>query len=147
VTAREKTSGVAASIVVKPSYGLSDDEIAGMLKDSLVHVRDDALQRALKETQVDAERLVQAVSSALARDGDLLSADERARIDLDIARLQAAVRGDKRRQIMLAIDELEADTQNFAARRMDKSIRQAFTGRNINDLDGGSGGASTGETV
>lgn len=147
VTAREKASGVAASIVVKPSYGLSDDEIAGMLKDSLAHVRDDALQRALKETQVDAERLVEAVSSALARDGDLLSADERARIDHDIGKLQAAARGDKRRQIMLAIDELEADTQNFAARRMDKSIRQAFTGRNISDLDSEAGEARTGETV
>ncbi|KFB68278.1 Fe-S protein assembly chaperone HscA [Candidatus Accumulibacter vicinus] len=147
VTAREKASGVAASIVVKPSYGLSDDEIAGMLKDSLVHVRDDALQRALKETQVDAERLVEAVSSALARDGDLLSADERARIDHDIGKLQAAVRGDKRRQIMLAIDELEADTQDFAARRMDKSIRQAFTGRNISDLGSEAGEARTGETV
>jgi len=147
VTAREKASGVAASIVVKPSYGLSDDEIAGMLKDSLAHVRDDALQRALKETQVDAERLIEAVSSALARDGDLLSADERARIDLDIGKLQAAAGSDQRRQIMLAIDDLEADTQDFAARRMDKSIRQAFTGRNISDLDSEADVARTGETV
>ncbi len=147
VTAREKASGVAASIVVKPSYGLSDDEIAGMLKDSLAHVRDDALQRALKETQVDAERLIEAVSSALARDGDLLSADERARIDLDIGKLQAAAGSDQRRQIMLAIDDLEADTQDFAARRMDKSIRQAFTGRNISDLDSEADAARTGETV
>ncbi|MBP9804662.1 MAG: Fe-S protein assembly chaperone HscA [Candidatus Accumulibacter sp.] len=145
VTAREQASGVEASIVVKPSYGLSDDEIAGMLKDSLLHVKDDALQRALKESQVDAERLVEAVRAALASDGDLLGAEELARVDRDIASLQAAARGDNRRQIMLAMDDLEADTKDFAARRMDKSIRRAFAGRNINELDSETAVAHTGE--
>jgi molecular chaperone HscA len=71
----------------------------------------------------------------LANDRELLSADELARIDSDIVKLQAAARGDKRRQIMLAMDDLEADTKDFAARRMDKSIRRAFAGRNISELD------------
>ena len=147
VTAREQTSGVEASIVVKPSYGLTDDEIAGMLKDSLLHVKDDALQRALKETQVDAERLIEAVRSALTNDRELLSAEELARIDSDIVKLQAAASGDKRRQIMLAIDDLEADTKDFAARRMDKSIRRAFAGRNISELQCEAVVAKTEETV
>ncbi|MBE2258854.1 MAG: Fe-S protein assembly chaperone HscA [Rhodobacteraceae bacterium] len=135
VTAREQTAGVEASIVVKPSYGLSDDEIAGMLKDSMAHLKDDALQRALKESQVDAQRLLEAVRAALAADADLLSADELSRVDSGIARLESAALGGNRRQIMLAMDDLEADTKDFAARRMDKSIRRAFAGRNINELE------------
>ena len=135
VSAREQTAGAEASIVVKPSYGLTDDEIALMLKDSLLHVREDAAVRALKESQVDAQRLLEAVRTALASDGELLSADERARVDAGLLRLDDAARGDNRRQIMLAMDDLEADTKDFAARRMDKSIRQAFAGRNISDIE------------
>ncbi|MCP5229295.1 Fe-S protein assembly chaperone HscA [Accumulibacter sp.] len=145
VTAREQTSGVEASIVVKPSYGLSDDEIAGMLKDSITHVRDDAQQRALKESQVDAQRLLEAVRAALAADAELLAADELARVHNAIARLEAAALADNRRQIMLAMDDLEADTKDFAARRMDKSIRRAFAGRNINELDSDAAATTTGE--
>ncbi len=147
VTAREQTSGVVASIVVKPSYGISDDEIAGMLKDSLAHVKDDAVRRALKESQVDAERLIEAVRSALAADGELLSADDLVRVEASLLKLEEVARGDNRRQIMLAMDDLEADTQNFAARRMDKSIRRAFTGRNINDLGREIAAQKTGETA
>ena len=135
VAAREQTAGVEASIVVKPSYGLSDDEIAAMLRDSMAHVKDDALLRALKESQVEAQRLVEAVRSALRTDGELLAADQRSRVEICIARLESAVLGDNRRQIMLAMDDLEAETKDFAAQRMDKSIRRAFAGRNINDLD------------
>jgi molecular chaperone HscA len=145
VTAREQTVGVEASIVVKPSYGLSDDEIAGMLKDSMLHVRDDALRRALKESQTDAQRLIEAVRSALDTDGELLSVEERSRIEHDVSNLQAALLGDNRRQIILAMDDLEADTKEFAARRMDKSIRRAFSGRHINELDSEVAAARTGE--
>ncbi|HMW18374.1 MAG TPA: Fe-S protein assembly chaperone HscA [Accumulibacter sp.] len=145
VSAREQSSGVEASIIVKPSYGLSDDEIASMLKDSLLHVKEDAQQRALKETQVDAQRLIEAVSIALASDGELLDADERQRVDDDLSRLRTVVESDNRRQIMLAMDDLEADTKEFAARRMNKSIRRAFTGRRINDLDAAS--LTTGENA
>ena len=145
VTAREQTVGVEASIVVKPSYGLSDDEIAGMLKDSMLHVRDDALRRALKESQTDAQRLIEAVRSAIDTDGELLSVEERSRIEHDVSNLQTALLGDNRRQIMLAMDDLEADTKDFAARRMDKSIRRAFSGRHINELDSEVAAAKTGE--
>jgi molecular chaperone HscA len=147
VTAREQTSGVEASIVVKPSYGLSDGEIAGMLRDSMLHVRDDALQRALKESQVDAQRLIEAVRSALATDGDLLSGEELARVEHGIVKLQGAASGENRRQIMLAMDDLEAETKDFAARRMDKSIRRAFAGRNISELDSEVLATRAGETA
>jgi molecular chaperone HscA len=147
VAAREQISGVEASIVVKPSYGLTDDEIAGMLKDSLLHVKDDAHQRALKESQVDAQRLIEAVHSALAADGDLLAAEDRRRVDAGLDKLRVAAQGDNRRQIMLAMDDLEADTKEFAARRMNKSIRQAFAGRNINELDGEPTAVGTGESA
>ena len=147
VSAREQASGVEASIIVKPSYGLADDEIAGMLKDSMTHVKDDAQRRALKESQVDAQRLLEAVRAALAADRELLTADELARVEEDIAKLESAALADNRRQIMLAMDDLEADTKDFAARRMDKSIRRAFAGRNINELDVDSAASKTGETA
>ncbi|WP_374682638.1 Fe-S protein assembly chaperone HscA [Accumulibacter sp.] len=147
VTAREQASGVEASIVVKPSYGLSDDEIAGMLKDSMAHVKGDAQLRALKESQVDAQRLLEAVRAALAVDRELLASDELVRVEDDIVKLENAALADNRRQIMLAMDDLEADTKDFAARRMDKSIRRAFAGRNINDLDVEATTSKTGETA
>ncbi len=147
VSAREQASGVEASIVVKPSYGLSDDEIAGMLKDSMAHVKDDAQQRALKESQVDAQRLLEAVRAALAADRELLAAAELARVEEDIVKLESAALADNRRQIMLAMDDLEADTKDFAARRMDKSIRRAFAGRNIKELEVDSAASKSGETA
>lgn len=135
VSARETTSGVEASIVVKPSYGLSDDEVANMLKDSMAHTKDDALRRALKEAQVESQRLIEAVQSALKGDGDLLSEEQRAKIEDAIAKLQTTALGDNRRQINMAMDDLEAETKEFAARRMDKSIRRAFAGKNIDELE------------
>ncbi len=135
VSAREQTSGVEAHVTVKPSYGLSDDEIAGMLKDSLEHTRDDAMRRALKEAQVEAQRLIEAVRSALKSDGELLDADELARVEAAIARLQTTALGENRRHITLAMDDLEAETKDFAARRMDKSIRRALAGRKVDELN------------
>ena len=135
VAARELTSGVESSIVVKPSYGLSDDEVANMLKDSMAHTKDDALRRALKEAQVEAQRLIEAVQSALKSDADLLSAEQLAKLEGAISRLQIAALGDNRRPITLAMDELEAETNEFAAQRMDKSIRRAFSGKSIEDLE------------
>jgi len=134
VSAREQTSGVEASVTVKPSYGLSDDEIAGMLKDSLEHTKDDAFRRALKEAQVEAQRLIEAVQSAMKSDGELLSAEELARVEAAIAKLQASALGENRRHLTLAMDDLEAETKDFAARRMNKSIRRALAGKNINEL-------------
>jgi len=135
VSASELTSGVEASITVKPSYGLSDDEIANMLKDSMVHTKDDAVRRALKETQVDAQRLIEAVQSALNSDGDLLAEEQLEKIKTFVTKLQATALGDNRRHITLAMDDLEAETKDFAARRMDKSIRRAFAGKNIEQFE------------
>lgn len=135
VAAREQTSGVEASIVVKPSYGLSDDEISGMLSDSLAHSKDDAQRRAIKEAQVEAQRLIEAVASALKSDSDLLSAEQRQKIELAIAKLQTTALGDNRRAITLAMDDLEADTKEFAALRMNKSIQRAFAGMSVDQLE------------
>jgi molecular chaperone HscA len=136
VSAREQTSGVEAGITVKPSYGLSDDEIANMLKDSMAHSKDDALRRALKEAQVEAQRLIEAVQSAMKSDRDLLTDEQFAAIDTAIGRLQAAALGEDRRQISQAMNDLEAETREFAAQRMDKTIRKAMAGKRIEDLPG-----------
>ena len=135
VSARELTSGVESSIVVKPSYGLSDDEVTNMLKDSMAHTKDDALRRALKEAQVEAQRLIEAVQSALKSDADLLSEEQLVKLEGAISRLQIASLGDNRRHITLAMDELEAETKEFAAQRMDKSIRNAFSGKSIEEIE------------
>jgi len=135
VAAREQTSGVEASVTVKPSYGLSDDEIAGMLKDSLAHTKDDAFRRALKEAQVEAQRLIDAVQSAIKSDGELLSAEQRTRVEAAIVKLQTAALSESRRHLTLAMDDLEAETKDFAARRMDKSIRRALAGKSIHQLE------------
>ena len=135
VTAREQTSGVEASISVKPSYGLSDDEIASMLKDSMAHSKDDAVRRALKEVQVEAQRLIEAVQSALKNDRELLTDAQFSAIETAVARLQAAALGEDRRQISQAMNDLEAETRTFAAQRMDKNIRRAMAGRRIEDIE------------
>lgn len=148
VSAHELTSDVEAGIAVKPSYGLSDDEIANMLKDSMAHTKDDALRRALKEAQVEAQRLIEAVQSALRSDGELLSTAQREKIEASIAKLQTTALGENRRHITVAMDDLEAETKDFAAKRMDKSIRRAFAGRSIDDLDSDTRLTKTvGETV
>lgn len=134
VAAREQTSGVEASITVKPSYGLSDDEVASMLQDSMAHAKDDAQRRALKEAQVDAQRMIEATRAALAEDAHLLSAAEIAKIDDSIAKLEAAMAGDNRRHIHLAMDDLGAETDEFAHRRMDQSVKRALSGKRLNEL-------------
>ena len=131
VSAREMTSGVEASITVKPSYGLTDDEIAGMLKESIEHVGDDVQARNLREQQVEAERLVEAVEAALAADGRLLRAGERADIEEEIAALRKRIAGNDHRAIKAGIDSLNAATQDFAARRMDQGVKRALTGQKI----------------
>jgi molecular chaperone HscA len=134
VTAREQTTGHEARIEVKPSYGLSDDEIAGMLRDSFSHAGDDAFCRALREAQVEAQRLIEATQSALQDDADLLSTLERAHIDEAMTRLQHAMSGEDRRLIDQAMHTLSAATNEFAARRMNQSVQRALAGRNVNQL-------------
>jgi molecular chaperone HscA len=134
VTAREQTSGREARIEVKPAYGLSDDEIASMLKDSFSHAGDDAFRRALREAQVEAQRLIEATQSALEDSADLLSTLERAHIDEAMATLQAAMTGDDRRAIDEALRALSAATNEFAARRMNQSVQRALAGRKVDQL-------------
>ena len=134
VSAREQTTGVESSVMVKPSYGLSDEEIAGMLQDSLTHAKDDAMARALRESQVEAERMIEATEAALAEDAHLLNAAEQEKIRASMAKLRAAAAGDNRRAINIAMDDLGFETQEFAHRRMDQSIRKVLSGRKVDEI-------------
>lgn len=134
VTAREQTTGIEASITVKPSYGLSDDEIASMLQDSLAHAKDDAMLRALREARVEAERLLEACAAALAEDAHLLSPAEIEKIQAAADKLRTTLVGDNRRLIHLAMDDLSYETQEFAHRRMDQNVKRALAGRSVDEL-------------
>ena len=134
VSAREQTTGLEAAIAVKPSYGLTDDEIARMLEESFAHAADDAGARALVETRVEAERIVGATESALGADGDLLDAEERAVIEHALAVVRGTATGDDRRALSAAIDALNAATADFAARRMNRSVARALSGRRVDAL-------------
>lgn len=134
VSAREQTSGHEARIEVKPSYGLSDDEITTMLKDSFNHAKDDAYRRALREAQVEAQRLIEATRTALAEDADLLSATERSSMENSVTRLQSVLVGDDRRAIDEAMQTLSQETADFAARRMNRSVQRALSGRKVAEI-------------
>ncbi|HEB59335.1 MAG TPA: Fe-S protein assembly chaperone HscA [Gammaproteobacteria bacterium] len=136
VTAREETSGVQSSIEVKPSYGLSDDEVAQMLSDSMAHASEDVAARKLREQQVEAERVLAALEAALAADGEaLLDAEERAAIDAATDALRTAMQGDDDRAIKRAIEALNTVTTEFAARRMDNSIKAALAGHRVDEFN------------
>ena len=134
VSARETTSGAQASIAVKPSYGLSDERITNMLKDSFEHAGDDLRIRALREQQVEAERMLVSVLAALEQDEGLLDATELAAIHEGINCLRSQSQRSDHRSIKNAIDELNRLTEPFAARRMDRSVRQALKGKNLASL-------------
>lgn len=134
VSAREMSSGVEASVLVKPSYGLTDDEIAGMLKAGVERADDDMRARALREQQVEADRVLEATEQALAKDGGLLGEDERIHIDAMLANLRALRAGADHRAIKHGIEALARATDEFAARRMDDSIRSALTGHKIDEI-------------
>ncbi|MCK6429311.1 MAG: Hsp70 family protein, partial [Burkholderiaceae bacterium] len=134
VSARETTSGAEASIVVKPSYGLTDEEIARMLQDSIGAAEADVAARALREQQVEAQRLAEATIGALAADGDLLADAERAEVERLLRELIDIARGDDHLAIKAAIDRLAHGTEEFAARRMDRTIRAALAGRRVDEV-------------
>jgi len=134
VSARELTAGVEASVVVKPSYGLSDTDVARMLREGFGSAEADMHQRSLREARVDAERLLLATRSALAADGDLLDAAERASIDLRMVELESAGVAEDAAAIRAALDALAGATEGFAAMRMNRSIRSALTGRRIEEV-------------
>ncbi|HHH0499299.1 TPA: Fe-S protein assembly chaperone HscA [Yersinia enterocolitica] len=134
VTAMEKSTGVEASIQVKPSYGLSDDEIANMIKDSMANAQSDIGARKLAEQQVEASRVLESLQGALAEDAALLSEQESTAIAQAMATLQQQMQGTDPYAIEAAIKALDAQTQDFAARRMDASIRRALAGHSVDEV-------------
>ncbi|MDK4623730.1 Fe-S protein assembly chaperone HscA [Kingella kingae] len=134
VSAREQTTGVQAQIEVKPSYGLDDDTITQMLRDSMSNAKDDAAARARAEAKVEAESLIDAIQAALELDSDLLSEDEFNKINGLIARLNASLAAHTAEQIRALVHELTHATDDFAARRMDRNIQRALSGINVADL-------------
>jgi len=136
VTAKEETSGVESNVTVKPSYGLSDNEIEGMLRDSMDHAKDDLEARKLREEQVEADRVIEAIDAALLADGDrLLSADERAQIDQSRQKLiETRQSVDKAEHIKQAVKDLEKTCEAYIARRMNQSIHDAMAGHSIEEF-------------
>jgi molecular chaperone HscA len=134
VSARELATGVESAITVKPSYGLSDSDIARMLQESFAHAADDMAARALGEARVEADQLVAATEAALAADADLLDASERAAIDAALAAVASARAGSDHRALAVASAALNHATAELAARRMNRSVGKALAGRSIDAL-------------
>jgi molecular chaperone HscA len=134
VSAKEQVSGVEARIDVKPSYGLSDEQIATMLKESFSTAQDDMRARALVEARVDADRLLIAIHSALDADGDLLTSEEREAVDIAMQALDVARLGDDAGSIEAVSKSLANATEAFAAMRMNRGISQALAGKNIENI-------------
>jgi len=135
VTAMEKSTGVESSIQVKPSYGLEQDEIAEMLKSSMSNAREDMQARMLREQQIDAIRMIEALELALSESGHLIAdAEEQSAIDNAIAELRASCEGSDGEVIKAKIKQLDSTSQPFAARRMEDSIKQALTGQSVDKV-------------
>ena len=134
VSAREEVSGVEASIAVKPSYGLSDEEVARMLTESFTTAEGDMRLRSLRESSVEAERMLLATRAALAADADLLSAEENESIQALLLALEASRKGEDHHVIDAAVEALAKGTEAFAAERMNRGIRRALSGRRVEDV-------------
>jgi molecular chaperone HscA len=134
VSARELGSGVEASVAVKPSYGLGDDEVARMLREGFAHAEDDMHARKVRESRVEAERMVLATRSALAADGDLLDREELAGIEALLRVATEAARGEDAQAIDAAVQALAQGTEAFAAARMNRGIRAALAGRRVDEV-------------
>lgn len=131
VAAREQSSGVEASVQVKPSYGLGDEDITRMLKDAFTHAKDDMYARALNEQIVDAQGLIAATRAAMAEDGALLNETETAAIETSITALEKLMAGPDHQAIKRGIEALNAVTTEFAQRRMDQNVRRAMAGQKL----------------
>ncbi len=131
VSARELSTGVEASVQIKPSYGLGDEDITRMLKDAFTHAKDDMFARALNEQIVDAQGLITSTRAAMAEDGALLSVDETAAIEASIAALEAQMSGADHQAIKRGVEALNAATTEFAQRRMDQNVRRAMAGQKL----------------
>jgi molecular chaperone HscA len=131
VAAREQSSGVEASVQVKPSYGLADDDITRMLKDAFTHAKDDMYTRALNEQIVDAQGLIAATRAAMMEDAALLDEAETTAIEASIAALESLMAGTDHKAIKRGIEALNAATTEFAQRRMDQNVRRAMAGQKL----------------
>jgi molecular chaperone HscA len=143
VSARETRSGVEASITVKPSYGLADDDVARMLQDSYTSAAGDMVMRALREEQVEAERILLATQSALDDDAGLLNAEEQGALAALVQSVRDAIARSSDETIAInarqeglhtAVQVLAHGTEEFAARRMDKSVRSALAGKKLSEV-------------
>ncbi|EHK9072124.1 Fe-S protein assembly chaperone HscA [Vibrio parahaemolyticus] len=135
VTAMEKSTGVQSEIQVKPSYGLSDNEVANMLRDSMTHAKEDMQARALAEQRVEADRVIEGLIAAMQADGDeLLSEQEKQDLLKAIEALIELRNGDDANAIEQGIKDTDKASQDFASRRMDKSIRAALSGQSVDDI-------------
>jgi molecular chaperone HscA len=135
VTAREQTSGVEAHVVVKPSYGLTEDQITQMLQSSFGSAEVDKKSRMLAEARVSAGAIINSVSLALVSDGNLISEQERQTIEAEIAQLKVIAKTEDATAINRAVDSLNQTTEAFAAARMNASVSRALTGKELNTLD------------
>jgi len=137
VSAREQTTGVESSIVVKPSFGLSDEQISTMLQASFSHAEEDKRARVLAELCVAAKQLIEGLEVALAEDGaDLLNAGERSALNEQMNELRNELTSGDVDALRVASDKLGRASEAFAARRMDKSIRQALSGVSLDEVAG-----------
>jgi molecular chaperone HscA len=134
VSALETRSGVSAQIEVRPSYGLTDDEIASMLEQAVANSRDDMQQRALREAQIDLQQLIEAISAALEQDGDLLSAEEHQGLISEIDQARKVCGAGDRDALVSASERLGGLADPFAERRMNRAVAQALTGQSIENL-------------
>ncbi len=134
VSAREQTTGTEQSVSVKPAYGLSDEEIGQMLRDALIHGQADMKARLLNEAKVEAERVLAAAGAALKSDGDLLSEAELKKIKAVLRGLWETTRGDDHERINEAIANTDEETRFFAQRRMDRGVKAAMTGKNVDEF-------------
>lgn len=135
VTAMEKSTGVQADIQVKPSYGLSDEEVANMLKESMSHAKEDMQARALAEQRVEADRVIEGLVAAIQADGDeLLSEQESSELLKSIEALIQLRNGEDADAIEQGIKATDKASEDFASRRMDKSIREALSGQSVDDI-------------
>ncbi|MCU7945606.1 MAG: Hsp70 family protein, partial [Candidatus Thiodiazotropha sp. (ex Cardiolucina cf. quadrata)] len=136
VSAVEQSSGIQTSIEVKPSYGLTDNEIETMLLESIAHASEDKLARSLREQQVEADRVIEALDAALVDDGDLLlNSEERQQVESALDKLRSVARATDQSIIKKAIEALEERCGFYVERRMNQSIQQAMSGHNVDEFE------------
>src|SRR5262249_45491528 len=135
VTAKELSTLKEARIDVKPSYGLTDEEAEQMLRDAYAHGADDIRTKMLVEERVEADRILAATATALAKDGDLLDPEERAKIDHAVARLVSLKAGSDHRAIHEAISALDETARDFASLRMNRALQKGVAGRSVEEME------------